>query len=80
MRGKTQSRKDIEANLLRHFDLQQPDKDGWAYTLTVTYRTDEELDTIIYRDILGEAQSIADMRNGFIEADVREVGGQERGW
>ena len=80
VRGKTRSREEIEAYLRRHHNLQQPDKDGWEYTLTVTYRTDEELDDIIYRDILGEAQSMADSRNGFIEADVREVGGQERSW
>ena len=80
VRGKTRSREEIEAYLRRHFDLQKPDKDGWAYTLTVTYRTDEELDDIIYRDILGEAHSIADGRNGFVEADIREVGEQGRSW
>ncbi len=80
VRGKTQSREETQAYPRRHFYLQQPDVNGWVYTLTVTYRTDEELDDIIYRDILGEAQSITDSRNGFIEADVREVGGRERSW
>ncbi len=50
--------------------MEKPDKDGWEYILTIPYKTDEDLDRIIYDDILGEAHSIADLRNGFIEADV----------
>ena len=46
----------------------------------MSYQTEEELETIIYRDILGEAQTIADLRNGFIESDAIEIGGQERSW
>ena len=34
--------------------------DGWEYKLSIPYQTDEELDAIIYDDILGEADRIAD--------------------
>lgn len=79
VRGKTQSRREIEDSVLSRYNMRKPDKDGWNYELTVTYSSDEELDDIIY-DMLSEAQSIADYRNGFIEADMREVGGRERAW
>ena len=44
------------------------------------YETDEELDRIIYDDILGEAHDIADLRNGFIEYDMWELDNPERSW
>lgn len=66
VRGKTQSRREIEDRVLSRYTMKKPDRDGWEYTLTVTYQTNEELDDIIYRDILGEAQSIADFRNGVV--------------
>ncbi|MEE8290081.1 MAG: hypothetical protein V3U27_11235 [Candidatus Tectomicrobia bacterium] len=50
------------------------------HILTIPYETDEELDRIIYEDILGEAHRIADMRNGFIEADVISLDDRKRSW
>jgi hypothetical protein len=50
------------------------------YVLTIPYETDEELDRIIYDDILAEAHQIADLRNGFIEADVVAVDDPDRSW
>ncbi len=79
VRGKTQSRREIEDRVLSRYNMRKPNKDSWEYELTVTYSSDEELDDIVY-DILREAESIADYRNGFIEADMREVGGRERAW
>ncbi|NJK43001.1 MAG: hypothetical protein HC933_00885 [Pleurocapsa sp. SU_196_0] len=49
------------------------------YTLTMTYSSDEDLERQI-NDLLREMWSIADMRNGFVEADLTELGGQERSW
>lgn len=79
VRGKTKSRREIEDYVLRHYNIKKPDPKGWEYTLTITYETDEELDRIIY-DMLREADSIADSRDGFIEADVRALDGSERHW
>ena len=80
VRGKTRSREDIEWDILRRYQMEKPDKDGHRYILTIPYETDEELDRIIYDDILGEAHRIADLRNGFIEADVISLDDPERSW
>jgi hypothetical protein len=55
-------------------------KDSHRYILTIPYQTDEELDHIIYEDILAEAHRIADLRNGFVEADVISLDDPERSW
>ena len=60
--------------------MEKLDRDGWEYILTIPYETDDELDRIIYDDILGEAHSIADLRNGFIEADVISLDDPDRSW
>ncbi len=58
--------------------MEQPHKDSHRYILTIPYETDEDLDRIIYDDILGEAHFIADLRNGFIEADVISLDDPDR--
>ena len=80
VRGKTRSRERIENYLRSNFNMEKPDEDRPIYLLSVNYDADDDLENIIYRDILGQAESIADLRNGFIEADVREIGGLERSW
>jgi DNA invertase Pin-like site-specific DNA recombinase len=80
VRGKGKSREDIEWDILSRFQMEKPYKDGWDYILTIPYETDEELDRIIYEDILGEADRIADIRNGFIEADVTSLDDPDRSW
>ena len=60
--------------------MEKPDTAGHRYLLTIPYETDEELDRIIYDDILGEAHRIADLRNGFIEADVISLDDPDRSW
>ena len=55
-------------------------KDSHRYILTIPYETDEELDRIIYDDILREAHSIANLRNGSIEADVISLDDPDRSW
>ena len=60
--------------------MKKPDADGWEYLLTIMHETEEELDRIIYDEILGEASRIAEGRNGFNEADVYALDGSERSW
>jgi hypothetical protein len=80
VRGKTESRRLIEDVVLSKYRMNKPDKKRYNYTLTITYTGDEELERIIYDDIFRRAYEIAELRNGFVEADVREVGGLERSW
>jgi hypothetical protein len=80
VRGKGKSREDIEWHVLSRYQMEKPRKDGWDYILTIPYETDEDLDRIIYEDILGEAHRIADLRNGFIEADIVSLDDPERSW
>jgi len=80
VRGKTKVRKLIEDWILSEYDAVKLDKDGWEYTLTIPYRTDEELDKIIYDDILQQADSIADRYNCFIETDISAIDNPERIW
>jgi len=77
VRGKKRAREEIEQFVLRPFAMRKLDPS--EYELTIEYESEEELDRIIYRDILGEAASQADQRHCFIESDVREVG-TERSW
>lgn len=79
VRGKKRSREDIERFVLSHYGMHKPDPNGWEYELTIPYETDEELGNTIY-GILQEASSIADDRNGFIEAEVIAQDGSERYW
>ena len=80
VRGKTKVREEIEQFVLSRYGMEKDRKDGWDYTLTIPYETDEELDSIIYDEILGEADRLADMRNCFIEGDAASVDNPERSW
>lgn len=77
VRGKKRSREDIEQFVLSHYGMHKPDPQGYDYELTIPYENDKDLDNTIC-DILQEAESIADMRNGFIETDVVAQDGSER--
>ncbi len=79
VRGKKRSREDIERFVLSHYGMRKLDPNGWEYELTIPYETDTELDNTIY-SLLQEASSIADDRNGFIEAEVIAQDGSERYW
>ena len=61
----------------RGFD--RTDNNGWQYILTIPFQTQEDLDETIY-EILREAQSTADARHCFIEADVKALDGFDIGW
>jgi hypothetical protein len=60
--------------------MEKPDKQGYDYILSIPYETDEELDNTIYRDIFAEAESAADARHCFIEADMVSLDDPERRW
>ena len=62
------------------YQMEKPHKDGHRYILTIPYETDEELDRIIYDEILGEAHFIADLRNDHIEADVISLDDPDWSW
>lgn len=80
VRGKNKSRAEIEQDVLSRYQMEKLSKDGWEYHLTIPYETDEDLDRILYDDILREAHRIADSRYGFVEADVRSVEDPDRSW
>jgi DNA invertase Pin-like site-specific DNA recombinase len=80
VRGKHKSREEIEEWVLRRYGMEKPHKDSHRYILTIPYQTDEELDHIIYEDILAEAHRIAALRHGFVEADVVSLDDPERSW
>lgn len=79
VRGKERSREEIERRVLSRYGMQKQGKDSWTYLLTIPYTTEEELESII-NGIFQEAEHIADLRNGFTEGDMQEIGGQERSW
>lgn len=79
VRGKKRSREDIEQVVLSNYGMHKPDPTGCDYELTIPYENDQDLDNTLY-DILQEASSIAEMRNGFIEAEVFAQDGSERYW
>lgn len=79
VRGKGKVRDEIERYILHQYAMEKH-PNGVDYTLTIPYETDEQLEQIIYRDILQEAASTADTRYCFIEADVRALDDSGRHW
>ncbi|HGO6700339.1 TPA: recombinase family protein [Legionella pneumophila] len=71
VRGKNESRRQIEQECFAPFDMIKKDKDSWDYVLKVPYENDKELDEAI-NELIEEAGYIADLRNGFIEINVTE--------
>jgi len=72
-------RDEIERYILHQYAMEKH-PNGVDYTLTIPYETDEQLEQIIYRDILQEAASTADARYCFIEADVSALDDSGRHW
>lgn len=71
VRGKNESRRQIEQDCFSSFDMVKKDKDGWEYVLKIPYANEKDLDEIIY-DLMQEAESIADCRNGFTEMSIKD--------
>jgi hypothetical protein len=80
VRGKKRAREEIEDEILARYNMEKPDNDGYVYILTIPYDTDEELDEIIHKEILVEAERIADLRHCFTESDVTAVDDPDRSW
>jgi hypothetical protein len=78
VRGKTRVRREIENYILSEYNMNKLCRDGWEYELTIPYETEKDLDDTVY-DMLMEMDQAADLRNCFIEADVRTING-ERSW
>lgn len=79
VRGKGKVRDEIEQYILNQYAVEKH-PNGVEYTLTIPYETDEQLEQIIYRDILQEADWTADARHCFIEADVRALDDSGKSW
>ena len=80
VRGKGKVRDEIEQFILSQFAMEKLDKHNSRYILSIPYTSDEELDSIIYDEILAEAEHTADLRNCFIEADIISMDDPERSW
>ena len=59
VRGKGKVRDEIEQFILSHFAMEKLDKHNCRYILSIPYTSDEELDSIIYGEILAEAEQDA---------------------
>jgi DNA invertase Pin-like site-specific DNA recombinase len=79
VRGRKRAREDIERFVLAPYKARKRHKDGNDYILHLPYETERELDEIVY-GILREAESYADMRHCFIEADARSLDEPDRSW
>ncbi len=79
VRGKGKARDEIERDVFSHYKMKKLQLSGWDYELTIPYQPDEELEKTVH-EILTEASRTADMRNCFIEADVRALDGSEHYW
>ncbi|HAU0345706.1 TPA: recombinase family protein [Legionella pneumophila] len=71
VRGKNESRRQIEQYCFSAFDMVKKDKDSWDYILKIPYINNNDLDETLY-DLMHEAESIADCRNGFTEMSITE--------
>jgi len=71
VRGKTESRRQIEESCFAPFDMVKKDKDSWEYVLKIPYESDKELDETM-NELMDEAGYIADLRNGYIEMNATE--------
>lgn len=80
VRGWKKARAEIEQFILSRFGMEKLRADGWEYVLSIPYDTDEELDEIVYREILQEAEFIAERRLCFVEIDVTSLDDPDRSW
>jgi DNA invertase Pin-like site-specific DNA recombinase len=80
VRGKGKARAEIERQILIRYGMGKNEEGGPEYVLTIPYTTDEALDRTINEEIWGEAASIADLRNCFIEGDTVSLEDPERNW
>ncbi len=80
IRRKKKLREEIERWVLSRYQMKKPRPDGCEYELSIPYETDKDLDEAIYDDILYEANSIAEDRYCFIEANITAADDPDRSW
>ena len=78
--GKGKAREEIERRVFSRYGMERVGKGGSEYILAIPYTTDEELDRILYNEVWGEAQFLADLRHCFAEGDAVSLEDPERSW
>lgn len=76
VRGKSRSLKLIEEYLGYYYGAK---RDGDDYILSIAYNTEDELQDIV-DEIYQEIEAIADVRNGFTEAEICSYDDPNRSW
>ena len=71
VRGKNESRRQIEEFVFAPYAMEKPHHDGWDYVLKVPYENEADLNEQV-DEMISEASSIADLRNGYIEMNITE--------
>jgi hypothetical protein len=79
VRGRKTSLERIEDYLERNYSCRKLHKTGLEYELTITYTDDADLDRTVY-EMIGEIDSIADLRHCCIECDLWAVDDPDRRW
>lgn len=69
VRGKKKAREEIERYVLSQYDMKKKSKDSWEYQLKIPYLDEADLENKVYH-IYNEAESFANMRNCFTEANI----------
>ena len=77
--SKDKAREEIERFVLSYYDMEKLET-GDQYHLTISYETEEELDTIIYQEIMAEAGRIAEERHGSTDVSIVALDDPDRIW
>ena len=77
-RGRLKAEQEVVEHALGRYRPKQ--EDGWDYSLTVSYKSDEELDSILMEIIPGTARMIAAKRHCKIEYSARSLDDPSRTW
>lgn len=78
VRGRKRAMEDID-DVLQRYGCRRLHKDRNEYELTMSYTDDADLDRSIY-DMIGEINSLADMRHCCIECDLWALDDTDRRW
>ena len=73
------AREEIERYVLSYFAMEKL-ASGDEYHLTIPYETEEELDTIIYQEIMAEAERTAEERHCSTDARATALDDPDRIW
>ena len=79
VRGKNESRRQIEEQILSRYSMIKTEDERWDYKIKVPYENDPELDELVDEIISESGYYIADLRNGFAEMSIIDAK-TERSW